>query len=293
MSGPWRLAGVLVAALLVSSCSTAVGDAGRPSATASSDAPTAVEQTVQVDGNTLTITCDGEGTPTVLFEAGAGGDDQWFWRVQDDVQLTTRTCSYTRAGIDASRPAENSPVTIGSLSDELEALLDGAGIDGPYVLVGHSMGGMVAQVFASRNEDRVVGIVFDDSSVAAQVGQKDPVWEDGPGNPVDMVASKQELLRAGDFGDIPVVVLTQNFADTDEFDRSQQLWWRREHSSLARRSTNSIHLLAVSSGHMIQDEQPSLVVAAINEVVASARSGQPLAACSRRFDAVDGRCLPG
>ena len=74
MSGPWRLAGVLVAALLVSSCSTAVGDAGRPSASASSDAPSAVEQTVQVDGNTLTITCDGEGTPTVLFEAGAGGE---------------------------------------------------------------------------------------------------------------------------------------------------------------------------------------------------------------------------
>lgn len=288
----WRLICVVVVALLASSCSTGAGDAEEPQAWASSSEPVAVEQTVQVNGNALTITCRGEGTPTVVFEAGAGGDDQWFWRVQDAVRRTTRTCSYTRAGINAPRPADNSPVTIGSLSDELRALLDGGGINGPYVLVAHSMGGMVAQVFASRNEDDVVGIVFDDSSVAAQVGRKDPVWEDGPGNPVDMVASRRELLNSGDFGDIPVVVLTQNFADTNEYDSSQQSWWRRQHTALARRSTNSIHVLAVTSGHMIQEQQPELVIAATNEVVASARAGQPLEACDSRFDSVDGQCLP-
>jgi pimeloyl-ACP methyl ester carboxylesterase len=151
------------------------------------------------------------------------------------------------------------------------------------------MGGMIAQVFASQND--VAGIVFDDSSVAAQVGAKDPEWEDGPGNPVDMVVSRHELQTSGDFGDTPVVVLTQNFTDTTEFDRSQQLWWRRQHSALAARSSSSIHVLAVDSGHMIQEDQPELVVAAVEEVLAAARSGQPLAPCDRRFETVGGRCL--
>ena len=289
-----RLAATVLAAVLMAACS---GDA--TPTTAATSPPTATDEAgpttafVDVGGYELFIACRGFGSPTVVYEAGASGDNGWFSTVDAEVYSTTKTCGYDRAGIGLSddRPASAEPVSAGDAADELDRLLVGAGIDGPLVLVGHSFGGMVEQLFADRHPSEVAGLVFDDSSMAGQlVGPDNVVWEDGPGNPIDMRASKKELLAAGSFGDTPMVVLTQNFADTNEIPPRWQRKWRVLHADLAARSTNAIHVIAVDSGHMIQEEEPDLVIAAIEEVLAAVRTGQPLEPCDDRFADVGGEC---
>ena len=68
--------------------------------------------------------------------------------------------------------------------------------------------------------------------------------------------------------------------------------WTREHAQLAARSTDAIHLIAFDSGHVIQEDAPELVIAAIDEVLATVRDGQPLAPCDDRFADVGGECAP-
>jgi pimeloyl-ACP methyl ester carboxylesterase len=238
--------------------------------------------------------CTGTGSPTVLFEAGAGGGTEAFDFVAPEIEERTTVCRYDRAGIGQSdmRPEDASPASAGDVADELERLLAAGGVEGPFVLVAHSFGGMVAQLFADRHRGDVVGLVFDDSSLAAQVTDDLKTWEDGwRGGLLDMQRTKVELEATRPYGETPMVVLTQNFADTEEYDKSQQRWWRRHQAALARRSTNSIHLIAIESGHVIQDQQPDLVVAAIDEVVDAVRQGEPLALCDARFRTVGGVCI--
>ncbi len=289
-----RLVAAVLTAVLMAACSEdAVSTTPPTSPPKATDVTEPMTAFVDVGGYELFIACRGTGSPTVIYEAGASGDNGWFSTVDAEVYSTTKTCGYDRAGIGLSdaRPVSLSPVSAGDVADELDRLLAGAAIDGPLVLVGHSFGGMVEQLFADRHPDQVVGLVFDDSSMAGQlVGPDNVVWEDGPGNRIDMRASKKELLAAGSYGDTPMVVLTQNFTDTNEIPPRWQRKWRVLHAELAARSIDSIHVIAVDSGHMIQEDEPDLVIAAIEEVLAAARTGRPLTPCDDRFTHVGGEC---
>src|SRR5215207_4765289 len=106
-------------------------------------------QLVDVGGHRLHIQCVGTGSPTVITESGLGGTSLDWSLVQPAVAQTTRICSYDRAGWGWSDPGP-SPRTSGRIVEELRSLLAAAGIAGPYVLVGHSVGGLHAQLFASR-----------------------------------------------------------------------------------------------------------------------------------------------
>lgn len=123
---------------------------------------------VEVNGHRLHLVCSGEGRPTVVLESGMS--DAWVtWTpVQSLVARATRVCSYDRAGIGYSEPGPT-PRTSGQIADELHALLARAGVPGPYVLVGHSFGGFVVRVFASRYRQEVAGMVLVDASHEAQL----------------------------------------------------------------------------------------------------------------------------
>ena len=124
------------------------------------------------DGRKLNLYCIGTGSPTVLLESGIGGD-AYDWRsVQDDIARQTRVCAYDRAGLGRSDPGPMPRDTRAEAAD-LEALLVAADLRGPYVLVGHSMGGYIVSVFANRHFGDVAGIVLVDPSVENQL----PVME--------------------------------------------------------------------------------------------------------------------
>src|SRR5215216_1197749 len=96
---------------------------------------------VDVGGYSLHINCVGQGSPTVLLDAGSGLFSAQWVRVQRQVSDTIRVCAYDRAGMGWSEMGPE-PRDARQITGELHALLEGASIEGPYVLVGHSFGGM-------------------------------------------------------------------------------------------------------------------------------------------------------
>jgi pimeloyl-ACP methyl ester carboxylesterase len=120
-------------------------------------------QLFDVGGHKLHISCTGSGSPTVVLEAGLGEPAVMMsgW-LQPGVATTSKVCVYDRAGKGWSEPAE-SPRDGVAIATDLHTLLNRAQIDGPYVLAGHSSGGVYVQVFAARYADEVAGIVLLDS----------------------------------------------------------------------------------------------------------------------------------
>jgi pimeloyl-ACP methyl ester carboxylesterase len=118
---------------------------------------------VDVGGYRLHLYCTGEGSPTVILEAGGGNPWLSWYQVQPQVAQFTRVCSYDRAGLGWSDPSPK-PRTTKVIADELHTLLHNAGITAPFVLVGHSLGGLDARMFASQYPSEAVGMVLVDSS---------------------------------------------------------------------------------------------------------------------------------
>ena len=119
-------------------------------------------QLVDVGGSRLHIYCVGEGSHTVVLDAGLGGFSLDWSLVQPQLAGLTRVCAYDRAGYGWSDPSPQSR-TPGQIADELHTLLANAGIQGPYVLVGHSAGGKHVRLFADRHPQEVVGMVLVDA----------------------------------------------------------------------------------------------------------------------------------
>jgi pimeloyl-ACP methyl ester carboxylesterase len=121
-------------------------------------------QMVNVNGHLMHIDCTGAGSPTVILEAGAYSySTEWYW-VQRQMSGTNRVCSYDRAGNGWSEPVAG-PRDGLPLVRELHTLLHNAGISGPYVLAGHSLGGILNRIYAVQYPNDVVGIVTVDSAV--------------------------------------------------------------------------------------------------------------------------------
>ena len=109
------------------------------------------------------IDCVGQGNPTVVLDAALGVTSTSWVRVQREVSGTTRVCAYDRAGMGWSERGPD-PRDAKRISGELHALLEGARIDGPYVLVGHSFGGLYTQTYAARYPEEVAGLALIESS---------------------------------------------------------------------------------------------------------------------------------
>ncbi len=165
MGSPWTsgsmkrisVVGVTIAAL--SACSSDPLDSPEPSATPT---PSAVSGSFDVgDGRSLHLECSGEGSPTVVLEAGdETGVEQWS-QVMPNVADITRTCAHDRAGVGLTGPATGCR-SLDALAGDLERLIATAGVPGPYVLVASSGRGFIASGFAAEHRDAVAGVVFVD-----------------------------------------------------------------------------------------------------------------------------------
>jgi pimeloyl-ACP methyl ester carboxylesterase len=118
---------------------------------------------VDVDGHLMHINCIGEGGPTIILEAANLGMSAHWVRVQQQLAQSTRVCAYDRAGMGWSE-AGPEPRDARQISSELHTLLKGAATEGPYVLVGHSYGGLYARMYAARYPKQVAGVALVDSS---------------------------------------------------------------------------------------------------------------------------------
>jgi pimeloyl-ACP methyl ester carboxylesterase len=122
---------------------------------------------IDVGGRRMRIVCAGPQTsdkPVIILEAGAFGFAADFGTVQD--QLTAkglRNCAYDRAGMGYSDPSPD-PRDGVAIAKDLEALLAAAKVPGPYIMVGHSMGGLRLREFSGRNPGKVAGVVLVDAT---------------------------------------------------------------------------------------------------------------------------------
>jgi pimeloyl-ACP methyl ester carboxylesterase len=252
---------------------------------------------VDVGGRRLHILCAGEGSPTVILEAGLGLGMVTWRHIQPEVAKTTRVCSYDRAGYGWS-DAGPLPRAATQVTGELHLLLAKAGISRPLVLVGHSLGGLFVRHYAAVYPRDVAGMVLVDSSHEEQ--GKPTALVVGAAKLLQGVGFRRVVFRFGDpalnamywsnktntatndefaavptsadevrarrlsLGTTPLVVITAGNNDTGE--------WHRLQKDLLTRSSNSRRVVAERSGHIVQDDRPDLVIAAIREVVGSNHS---------------------
>ena len=118
---------------------------------------------VQVNGNAMHLYCMGEGSPTVILEAGVGGNTLLWAYIQPAIAEVTRVCAYDRAGYGWSE-VSSSERTTPNMAEELHTLLTQAGIEPPYILAGHSFGSLVVRTYASLYPDEVGGLVLIDAA---------------------------------------------------------------------------------------------------------------------------------
>jgi pimeloyl-ACP methyl ester carboxylesterase len=170
-------------------------------------------QLIDVDGHRLHLSCTGSGTPTVVLEPAAGGMSSNLGWIAPAVARDTRVCVYDRAGRGWSEPADTAQDGA-QIATDLHTLLQRGHVPGPYVLAGHSFGGLYVLTFAARYPEEVAGMVLVDSTApasAAKPGTASP----GQGGSSDVLSRVSALVstaaRLGlarlyarsDFGSLP------------------------------------------------------------------------------------------
>ncbi|HEV7692691.1 MAG TPA: alpha/beta hydrolase, partial [Hyphomonadaceae bacterium] len=138
---------------------------------ASSSAPAGAERWVTLpDGRQIYLICTGAGAPAVIFDAGAGCGASAWDGVREEIGKTTQACAYDRAGLGLSDPGPL-PRDAGAVAGDLDTLLLAAGIPGPYILVGHSLGSYHVRQYANTHFDKVAGMVLVDGSADGQAAR--------------------------------------------------------------------------------------------------------------------------
>lgn len=264
---------------------------------------------VDIDGRYLYFDCIGRGRPSVVLEAGFGGSTRNWRHVQPQLGRATRTCSYDRAGLGGS--AENPGVhDAGDEIHDLERLLDRAEIDPPYVLVGHSYGGLLTRLFAHDHPSDIAGAVLidavhrDQSKRALGILPQTPEFarlrrELGQRvvQGVDLRAGQALDRRVRSLGATPLIVITARETGWPDLGpplrRKLDRDWLSMQIDLATLSNESVHIVALRSDHFVQDRfggQPDVVIRAVREIVRAHRSKTGLAPCARIFRGLAVRC---
>jgi pimeloyl-ACP methyl ester carboxylesterase len=225
----------------------------------------------------LSIDCDGEaGSATVVLMAGGGRTAQDWAKVQPAVAKFARACSYDYAGFGGSDKADSKPQPVDEVVDDLQKLLQAADEKRPFILVGHSVGGIYARSFVTKFPRDVAALVFVDSAheeQALRFHQLDPQWQ----------ALDEESARWGLFvkpgerlewrTEVPVIVLGHGRPIqgpkkvTAEVAVARERIWRELQQDLAKRSTHGQFRVAEQSEHNIHLDQPELVIQAIRDVL--------------------------
>jgi pimeloyl-ACP methyl ester carboxylesterase len=264
-------------------------------------------QLVDVGRHRLHLSCTGSGSPTVVLEPGAGMIAAQLDLIAPAIARQARVCVYDRAGRGWSEPAETLQDAT-QIATDLHTLLERAGVPGPYVLAGHSFGGLYVLTFAAHYPDDVAGMVLVDSTApasaasATRAAPADGASSDLRERVTTLVStsarlgltrlmdlptvsavrstideyglggsSSREAASLRDFGDKPLVVLTAGIGH-DADDAAAQ-------DALAALSTVSDHRVIDGVDHLGMITDPNGAAAttrAILDVVSSIRTATPL-----------------
>jgi pimeloyl-ACP methyl ester carboxylesterase len=262
---------------------------------------------VELNGGQVHLLCAGEGSPTVILEAGAGSL-AWMSVFSEIAQLT-RVCTYDRPGHGWSEPT-NSPRSAETMVQELKVLLQTTEIEPPYILAGHSFGGVLMQLYAARFPDDFEGVVLVDSSHPDQLHHTSDLEEldrfalllrvvgplglarmllpalEGDPESRDITVREQErelLMTNRTLRTIAKEMSSMRQSLREVGDsavdfgnkplivltqgRRRAEFWHRMQEDLSRLSTNSEWQVVDDAGHFIQHDRPDVVVDAFRRVI--------------------------
>lgn len=222
---------------------------------------------ISANGHKLFLDCRGTASgPTVILLAGGGGTTSTWDKVQPQVATFARVCSYDRAGLGKSG-ATQEVQSADQIVDDLAALLKTAHVPQPYVLVGHSIGGLYARKFDERYDPAVAAIVLVDSAHEEQIWRfaKDepaalteyPDWKNSVAMRAQGFLPPEEHLQW--HFTKPLIVLEHGIPPEPV--------WHAMQKDLASRSPQGKLITATQSSHYIQKLQPQLVIESIRSVV--------------------------
>jgi pimeloyl-ACP methyl ester carboxylesterase len=266
---------------------------------------------VDVGGRHLYVECVGSGSPTVVLEAGFGGSSRHWTAVLPELGRTSRTCAYDRAGLGDSN-AMPGVHDAGDQIRDLERLIDRGRIEPPYVLVGHSYGGLLARLFARAHPEETGGVVLVDAEGRDMGRRLRAAWPKSLAPELRRAWAERTVLDGvalwasaalgsgiRSLRDEPLIVITAARERElplfrglpPEVYRRWDRVWRAMQTELAELSSDHAHVVALRSDHSIQDDQPLVVIQAVRAVVRAVRDRAPLLPCEREFGGPDVRCL--
>ncbi|TQS20725.1 alpha/beta hydrolase [Microbispora hainanensis] len=258
-------------------------------ATRTAAAPISGTTKIEVAGRSVNVSCSGDpekGGPVVVLLAGAGDGLDKLAAFQKTLSEHNRVCSYDRLGEGASdRP--DGPQSFSSTGKILTGVIDRVAGDGPVVLAGHSLGGLIAARYAPDHQDRVKGLVLMDatpSTMLHDISTAIPESATGPAaelraqnlavfkgeNPEKLVVPDGKVRSAGD---IPVEVIqhgTPYLAAVPTYGPRLERAWAAGQRKWLELSGDSKLSTAAKSGHYIYVDQPDVAVKAIERVIAQA-----------------------
>ena len=253
--------------------------------TSATEAHDSKDQKIDLGGYRLHAITSGDGTPTVVFESGMG-EDLTTWRdVQPAIAKSTRTFMYDRAGLGQSDPSPH-PRDAKHMAMELRALLHKAEVRGPYILVGHSLGGWIISIFAHLYPKEVAGLVLVDPAFqetrlrARMTSQQWAEREKAIARYTDKMTKYQQMEKeaitlSGEHArqafpmlKVPVVLLTGTRTNPD-FPSSllEKEVKMQVHQEWVARVPWTEHIMVAESRHYIQNEAPAIVISSIQKVL--------------------------
>ena len=191
-------------------------------------------QLIDVGGHRLHLNCTGTGSPTVVLEPGAGATSSDLGWIAPALAHDTRVCVYDRAGRGWSEPTDT-PQDGAQIATDLHTLLHRGKVPGPYVVAGHSFGGLYALTFAARYPDEVAGLVLVDSTAPAPGATTPGQTPDGAGSPNVMSRAASLVSTAARLGLSRVAGLT-DYATLPPRSRDEA----RAHAATARQLRSTI-----------------------------------------------------
>lgn len=242
-----------------------------------------VDRMIDAAGVALHIVCAGErrpGAPLVVLEAGAGNSAATWNDVIGPIAQSARVCAYDRQNLGSSQRVD-AQLTGAGHAAALRALLEAAHEPPPYVMAGHSYGGMIVRLFAMKYPGDVVAIVLVDSSHEEQVARFSILPAPPPAaapatsarERVDLVATSAELAAAPWHSGMPLLVLSRGVwlktlpAVPDPLAYARLGIWQDLHRELATRSPQGEVVVATRSGHYIQNDEPQIVIDAVRRAL--------------------------
>jgi pimeloyl-ACP methyl ester carboxylesterase len=240
-------------------------------------APAQVSRTVEAGG--VAVRIFGSSGPSVVFEAGRGEDSESFVQIAQQLSRCATAVLYDRPGTGSIGPRTEPVVLASTVGDELDEVLTRAFVPPPYILIGHSLGGLYVQAYARSRPRKVAAVVLIDATTPLEspdtfVSTMPPTAGTTAAAEEAGVPESMAALRAGPpFPPVPLFVI----AASDHNDTpAREALWQDVQGRTAALSPKG-RFVTVAGGHFVQTENPQVVATAILDAATAA--GYDVAAC--------------